>query len=133
MSLTRRTRRTSSTLTDQASARVNQPGTASVDEVMGEPERGNLPAATVITGPDRDNTGVAGTETGHAVTADRADGTTAGQSLGGIVPPRATLAELNHQYVEGSTEPVITTNRVDGTVTYGQTAQHGADPTEQER
>jgi hypothetical protein len=25
------------------------------------------------------------------------------------VPPRATTAELNHRYVEGSTEPVITT------------------------
>ena len=56
MSLTRRTRRTTSTLTDQASARVNQPGTASVYEVMGEPERGNPLADEVITGPDRDNT-----------------------------------------------------------------------------
>ena len=25
------------------------------------------------------------------------------------MPPRATTAELNHRYVEGSTEPVITT------------------------
>ena len=47
--------------------------------------------------------------TGLAVTTNRVDGTAAGQSLIGIVPPRATLAELNHQYVEGSTEPVITT------------------------
>ena len=71
--------------------------------------------------------------TGLAVTTNRVDGTAAGQSLIGIVPPRATTAELNHRYVEGGTQPVITTNRVDGTVTFGQTAQHGADPTEQER
>ncbi len=70
---------------------------------------------------------------GLAVTTNRVDGTAAGQSRIGIVPPRATLAELNHQYVEGSTEPVITTTRVDRTVTFGQTVQHGADPTEQER
>ena len=124
---------TSSPLTDQASARVIQPGTASVDEVMAEPERGNALADPVITGAYSHNTASVSTETGLFVTTNRVDGTAAGQSPLGIVPPRATTAELNHRYVEGGTQPVITTNRVDGTVTFGQTAQHGADPTEQER
>ena len=47
---------TSTPLTDQASARVIQPGTASVDEVMAEPERGNALADPVITGADSHNT-----------------------------------------------------------------------------
>jgi hypothetical protein len=86
----REARRTTTSLTDHASARVNQPGIASVDEVMGEPERGNPLAEPVITGPDRDNTASTSTEPGLAVPAERADGTAAGQSLVGIVPPRAS-------------------------------------------
>ena len=63
MSLTRRTQALStSTLTDQASARVYQPGTASVDEVMGEPERGNPLADPVIKGADSHNTASGSTE-----------------------------------------------------------------------
>jgi hypothetical protein len=63
MSLTRRTQALSTTpLTDQASARVNQPGTASVDEVMAEPERGNALADPVIKGADSHNTASGCTE-----------------------------------------------------------------------
>jgi hypothetical protein len=134
MSLTRRTQALStSTLTDQASARVNQPGTASVDEVMAEPERGNALADPVITGADSHNTASGCTEWALLLPPKGWTELQQGYSLIGIVPPRATTAELNHRYVEGGTQPVITTNRVDGTVTFGQTAQHGADPTEQER
>jgi hypothetical protein len=85
------TRRTTSparreVLTDQASARVNQPGIAAADEVMGEPERGQPPVAPVITDPDRVNTAVQGTEPGLTATAERADGHVGGHSLGGIAP-----------------------------------------------
>jgi hypothetical protein len=100
---------------------------------MAEPERGNALADPVITGADSHNTASVSTEPGLAVTTNRVDGTAAGQSPLGIVPPRATTAELNHRYVEGGTQPVITTERVARTVTFGQTAQHGADPREQER
>jgi hypothetical protein len=102
-------------LTDQASARAtDQPGIAAADEVMGTPARAP-PVAPMITNPDRVNTAAQGTEPGLAVTAERADGTAAGHSLGGIVPPRAPRAELIHPGVEGGTEPV-TTER-DGHVT----------------
>ncbi len=80
MSLTRPTRRTTSTLTDQASARVNQPGTASVDEVMGEPERGNPLADPVIKGADSHNTASTCTEQALLL-PPRVDGTAAGHSL----------------------------------------------------
>ena len=81
MSLTRRTQALStSTLTDQASARVYQPGTASVDEVMGEPERGNPLADPVIKGADSHNTASTCTEQALLL-PPRVDGTAAGHSL----------------------------------------------------
>jgi hypothetical protein len=118
---------TTSPLTAQASARVNQPGTASVDEVMGDSPL----ADPVITGADSHNTSSGSTVPGLAETTDRVDRNAAGYSLNGIVPPRATTAELNHRYVEGCTEPVATERARN--VTFGQTTQHGTDLTEQER
>jgi hypothetical protein len=53
---------TSTPPTAQAQARVNQPGTASVDEVMAEPERGNALADPVIKGADSHNTASTCTE-----------------------------------------------------------------------
>jgi hypothetical protein len=66
-------------LTDQASARAkDQPGIATADEVMVEPERVRPPVAPVITDPDRVNTVAQGTARAHAVTAEWADGRAAG-------------------------------------------------------
>jgi hypothetical protein len=134
----RETRRTSSPgripaqLTDQALARAtDQPGIATADEVMEEPERVQPPVVPVITYPDRVNTAAQGTVPDLVVTAERTDGTAAGQSLGGIAPPRASRAELIHPGVEGGAEPV-TTDR-DGHVTFGPSVGKSSGLTEQER
>jgi hypothetical protein len=116
---------TSSPPTAQAQARVNQPGTASVDEVMGDSPL----ADPVITGADSHNTASTSTAAGLSETPEGARNA-AGLSPG-IVPPRATSAELNHRYVEGVTEPVTTPGARN--VTFGQIVQYRADPTEQER
>jgi hypothetical protein len=116
---------TSTPPTAQAQARVNQPGTASVDEVMGDSPL----AEPVITGADSHNTASTSTAAGLSETPEGARNA-AGLSPG-IVPPRATSAELNHRYVEGVTEPVTTQGARN--VTFGRTVQHGADPAEQER